>query len=132
MSIYPALLEPQPEGGYTVTFPDLAGCITEGDTIQEAMEMAGNALDSHLSALHANRLPVPEPGDPTAFAAPPGGFVALVQASPPDNPPVRLNITLGQGLLQRIDTTAKREGLTRSGLLANAARDYLLKLDKSA
>lgn len=45
---YPAILEPQPEGGYTVTFADLPGA-TEGDTDAEAMANAADALITALS-----------------------------------------------------------------------------------
>lgn len=43
--IFPALFEAgyEDEQGYTVTFPDLLGCITEGDTLEEAIYMAKDA-----------------------------------------------------------------------------------------
>jgi len=40
----PLVLEPQPEGGYTVTYPLLPELITEGDTVQEALNNANDAL----------------------------------------------------------------------------------------
>lgn len=42
--IYPARLEPQPEGGFSVVFPDFPDAITEGDTRTEALEMAADCL----------------------------------------------------------------------------------------
>lgn len=36
---YTVIFEPQPEGGYTVYVPALPGCISEGDTLEEAEEM---------------------------------------------------------------------------------------------
>lgn len=46
--IFPSVFDPAEEGeiGYTVTFPDLPGCITEGDTLEEAMAMAREAMVS--------------------------------------------------------------------------------------
>jgi len=42
--IYPAIFTPfENEGGYTVEFPDLPGCVTEGDSLVEALEMAADA-----------------------------------------------------------------------------------------
>jgi predicted RNase H-like HicB family nuclease len=38
--LYPAVFDPNENGGYTVTFPDLPGCVTEGDTLDEALQMA--------------------------------------------------------------------------------------------
>jgi len=47
--IFPVVFEPgEPdEVGYTVTFPDLPGCITEGDTLKETLYMAKDALGDH-------------------------------------------------------------------------------------
>ena len=45
---YPAVFETAEEGGYTVQVPDLPGCITEGDTLEEAMWMAQDAIGSWL------------------------------------------------------------------------------------
>mgnify|MGYP001077000786 CR=1 FL=1 len=41
--IYPAVFEPCQEGGYLVTVPDLPGCVTEGDTLAEAILMVQDA-----------------------------------------------------------------------------------------
>ena len=42
--IYPAVFHKAEEGGYWVEFPDLPGCVTEADTLEEAVVMAGDAL----------------------------------------------------------------------------------------
>jgi len=42
--VFPAVLSPDPDGGYTVIFPDLPGCVTEGDTLAEALYMATDAM----------------------------------------------------------------------------------------
>jgi predicted RNase H-like HicB family nuclease len=46
--VYPACFYPCEEGGYTVTFPDLPGCVTEGDTLSEAVDMAIDAASGWL------------------------------------------------------------------------------------
>ncbi len=46
---YPAVFHKAEEGGYWVTFPDLPECITEGDSIEEAYEMAVDALGLALA-----------------------------------------------------------------------------------
>jgi predicted RNase H-like HicB family nuclease len=48
------------EGGYTVTVPSLPGCVTEGDTFEEALENAREAITVHLEALAADGEPLPE------------------------------------------------------------------------
>jgi antitoxin HicB len=45
---YPARFEPQPEGGFTVTFPDLSEAITEGDTLDQARFNAAECLSLAL------------------------------------------------------------------------------------
>lgn len=45
---YPAIFEPCEEGGYTVSFPDLPGCFTEGDDLAEALYMAQEAAGGWL------------------------------------------------------------------------------------
>lgn len=62
---YAAVLEPQPEGGYTVTFPDIAEAITEGDTLEQALFNAAEALTLALEARLEAGEPIPE-ATPTA------------------------------------------------------------------
>jgi predicted RNase H-like HicB family nuclease len=49
---YTVLLEPDPdEGGYTVTVPELPGCITQGESLEESLEHAQEAIEGHIKAL---------------------------------------------------------------------------------
>ncbi|MBR5970203.1 MAG: type II toxin-antitoxin system HicB family antitoxin [Lachnospiraceae bacterium] len=62
--LYPAVFEFCEEGGYTVTFPDLPGCVTEGDDLAEAMYMAQDAASGWiLSELEEGRT-APQSSDP--------------------------------------------------------------------
>ncbi|MGH3546056.1 MAG: type II toxin-antitoxin system HicB family antitoxin [Mycobacteriales bacterium] len=51
MREFEVLLDPQPEGGYTVTVPALPGCISEGDTREEALKMIKEAIELYLEPL---------------------------------------------------------------------------------
>ena len=42
------ILEPSPEGGYTVYVPSLPGCISEGDSLEKALENIREAIDLYL------------------------------------------------------------------------------------
>lgn len=42
--VYPAIFSPSEDGGFTVSFPDVSGCYTDGDTLAEAIENAKDAL----------------------------------------------------------------------------------------
>jgi antitoxin HicB len=58
---YTILLEPdQEEGGYTVSVPALPGCVTQGETIEEAITMAKDAIRLFIETLVENGEPVPE------------------------------------------------------------------------
>ena len=48
---YTVILEPADEGGYTVTVPALPGCITEGETFEEAIAMARDAIQGYIESL---------------------------------------------------------------------------------
>ncbi|MDO6383402.1 type II toxin-antitoxin system HicB family antitoxin [Leptospira santarosai] len=62
MILYPAILtEDKTEGGYTVEFPDLPGCITEGETLEETLEYAKDALSLYLESIDSRKLPIPRP-----------------------------------------------------------------------
>ncbi|HIJ06432.1 MAG TPA: type II toxin-antitoxin system HicB family antitoxin [Methanocalculus sp.] len=47
-------LQREPEGGYTVTVPTLPGCVTFGETIEEAITMAQEAIELYLEDCAAN------------------------------------------------------------------------------
>ncbi|MBU1298333.1 MAG: type II toxin-antitoxin system HicB family antitoxin [Bacteroidetes bacterium] len=56
---YRILLRKEPEGGYTVTVPSLPGCVTYGDTVDIAIEMAKEAIELYLVSLkeHGEEIP---------------------------------------------------------------------------
>lgn len=57
--IYEAILHPDTEGGYWITVPDLPGCVTEGDTYNEAVYMAADAMKTYVASLikHGDVIP---------------------------------------------------------------------------
>jgi len=60
---YPALVE-RAKDGFGVLFPDVPGCISAGDTVEEALRDAAEALEGHIELLIEYDEPVPEPGPP--------------------------------------------------------------------
>jgi antitoxin HicB len=64
---YTVLYEPAEEGGYVVTCPSLPGLVTEGDTLEEARDMAADAIRGYLESLAKDGLPIP-PEDPPPWA----------------------------------------------------------------
>lgn len=57
---YKVVLEPQEEGGYTVYVPSLPGCVSQGETTEEAIANIREAIEVYLESLKARRIPVPQ------------------------------------------------------------------------
>jgi predicted RNase H-like HicB family nuclease len=57
--MYRIFLHPELDGGYTVTVPSLPGCITCGDTIEEAIVMAKEAITLYVESLQAHGEDIP-------------------------------------------------------------------------
>lgn len=59
---YRILLRKEPEGGWTVIVPSLPGCITYGDTVEEAIQMAKEAIELYIESLkkHGEEIPTEE------------------------------------------------------------------------
>jgi antitoxin HicB len=57
---YRILMTREPEGGFTVNVPALPGCITYGETIDQAMEMAKEAIELYIETLQADGEPIPD------------------------------------------------------------------------
>jgi predicted RNase H-like HicB family nuclease len=113
-----------------VVFPDLPGCTSQGDDPRHAAEMALEALALHAEAMVADGEALPEPSAPGTlpdWLDPAESEVVAHLLVPVELPgrSVRVNITMDEGLLQRVDRAAASHGFTRSGLLAEAVRDWL-------
>jgi predicted RNase H-like HicB family nuclease len=57
---YKIMLHKEPEGGYTVTVPVLPGCITYGENVEEAIEMAKDAINIYIEELQSRGELVPD------------------------------------------------------------------------
>jgi antitoxin HicB len=57
---FDVVLEPQPEGGYTVYVPDLPGCVSEGETEDEALAMIRDAMEGYLEVRRERDWPLPQ------------------------------------------------------------------------
>lgn len=78
--IYPAIFEKE-NGGYIVSFPDLEGCITEGDTIEDAYKYAKEVLALHLDNLDG----APTPSSVEILAIEANQRIMLVEATKRDD-----------------------------------------------
>jgi predicted RNase H-like HicB family nuclease len=127
--IYPACFYPCEEGGYTVIFPDLPGCVTEGDTLSEAMDMAVDAASGWLLDSVEKNEQIPRASDIKSIVADEyeNGFVSLISIDLDDyskkygNKAVKKTLTIPQWL----NTVAEREGINFSNILQTALKERL-------
>ncbi|NJC06492.1 putative RNase H-like HicB family nuclease [Sphingomonas kaistensis] len=121
-AIYTGIVERAGEG-YSVFFPDVPGCVSAGGSQAEAFANGEAALEAHLELLVEDGNDLPRPSaevevDPEVQEV--CRFLARVELP---GRAVRLNITMPEGLVSRIDRVTSN----RSGFLAEAARDRLAK-----
>jgi predicted RNase H-like HicB family nuclease len=117
-------------GVFGASFPDFLGCTTVADTLDAIIPKAAEALAFHVEGLIEDG-PLPPVRtlaqlrkDPVFREDSAGAVIALVPYAPPARA-VRINITLDESLLERVDRAAEAAGETRSGYLAAAARQRL-------
>ena len=111
---------------YGVVVPDLPGCFSAGDTLDEAMENAKEAIELWLEVAIDDGMAIPEPGALSEhqrkreFKGWTWALVTVDLASLSDKAE-RINITLPSRVLRRIDQAAKEAGESRSGYIARRA-----------
>lgn len=62
---YTVVFEPAEEGGYVASVPALPGCVTEGDTLEEAMKMVKDAISGYIVSLKKHNEPILEEKGPS-------------------------------------------------------------------
>jgi antitoxin HicB len=65
---YPTTFYPDDEGGFTVIIPDLPGCMTQGDTAEEAFEMIAEAKELWIASAYEDNVPIPPPSTEIAYS----------------------------------------------------------------
>lgn len=121
-------IEPGTEStAWGVSVPDLPGCFSAGDTMDEAMENARQAIDQHVEIMIEDGAAIPSARTLALLQADPAysGWVWAVVDVPVEKylgPAEKINITVPRLVLARIDEYAKTHGMSRSGFLVEAAR----------
>ncbi|NTW04545.1 MAG: HicB family protein [Peptococcaceae bacterium] len=127
--IYPACFYPCEECGYTVIFPDLPGCVTEGDTLPEALDMAVEAASGWLLDEIENDKQIPKASDiknvnPDEHE---NGFVSLISIDLDEysrkhgNKAVKKTLTIPAWL----NSIAEKEQVNFSHILQEALKSHL-------
>ena len=124
---YPIAIEPgNARKAFGVVVPDLPGCFSAGDTLDEAIDNAREAIELWLETVIDDGGAVPDARPVAAHQANPefAGWiwaVVSVDLAALSDKAERVNITLPARVLRRIDAAAKAAGESRSGFIAHLA-----------
>jgi predicted RNase H-like HicB family nuclease len=130
---YVAVIEKEPDSAFGVWFPDVEGCFSAGDTLDEAVSNAAAALRQHAEAMESSGRRVPPArsidevrlDEDVTIAVEGGAVLFAVPLLADAGRTVRINISLDKALVDQIDDAADARGLTRSAFLAQAAREKI-------
>jgi|SRR5580658_1627039 predicted RNase H-like HicB family nuclease len=130
MTQYIALLYKNGRKGYGVSFPDFPGCVSAGRTIEDALREAAEALALHVDGMREDGDKIPKPRTVEAIREADqdwvdmkDAIVATVSLLPPQGKALRVQVTMDERLLARIDAVTKN----RSAFLSQAALRVLEK-----
>lgn len=126
MSEYIALIHKEPSTGFGASFPDFPGAVTVADTLEDLRAEAEEVLAFHIEGMieDGDDIPAPSALDAVVQLEDYKDAVAVLVVKAPDgaSPAVRINVTIPDQMLKRIDRHAAKHGLTRSGFLVHAAK----------
>jgi len=128
---YPVVIHKDSNSDYGVTVPDVSGCFSAGQTVDEALQEVTEAIECHLEGLLMDGESIPVPHsieyyqNNSEYA---GGIWAVVtiDLAKLSGKTTRVNITLPERVLNLMDKFAAENGETRSGLIAQAAIEYIV------
>ena len=126
MIIYHAVVHKEEDSAWGVQFPDLPGCFSAADELDDVLANASEAVSLYLEG---ERLPEPSSIESIRQLATEdlaqGAFLLAVPYVTSYNRPQRINVSIDQGILDAIDSAASKRKLTRSAFLAEAARNEI-------
>ena len=126
MQYFYAIVHKDADSAFGVTFPDLPGCFSAADQIDDVLPNACEALELWFE--DAEETPprrLDEIRDLAAADLAEGAFIVAVPRITRSGRQVRANISLDRGMLDAIDRAAAERHLTRSAFLADAARNEI-------
>jgi len=127
---YPVVIHKDPESDYGVTVPDLPGCFSAGETLDEALNEVVEAIECHLEGLLMDSEPIPAPKTIEYYQSDPDyqegvWAIVAVDITKLSGKTKRVNITLPERVLTLMDKYAAEHGESRSGLITQAALEYI-------
>lgn len=125
--VYPCVLTPEENGGYSVSFPDIQGCYSSGTDLPDALEMAKDALCLMLYDMEETGENIPSPSALKDIHADSNCMVSLITCDTVeyrkffDNKAVKKTLTIPSWL----NTMSERANINFSAVLQNALKQEL-------
>lgn len=124
---YPAVFHPEEDGGFSVFFPDIEGCNTQGETIGEGYRMAFDALGIVLSYLEDEGLPIPNASAPQDIKLEDRQYIVIIEFDMLEykkrtgSQAVKKTLSIPSWL----NVEAEKAGINFSATLQNALKEQL-------
>ncbi len=118
---YPALIDGE-KGAYGVSFPDLPGIVAMGDTIDEALMNAEEALRDYAIETEIDGDAIARPCELDEVVVDPGQILTAVPLIRQSGRSVRIHMAINEGVAVFIDSEANRRGMTRTAYVEWMAR----------
>ena len=119
--VFPAIFHPNEDGSYTVSYPDLPGCISEGETLGNAMYMAQSALTQWVEYLADNKQEIPTASNLNEIETDEKEFANLIRADIKDGRAVKRTVSIPKWM----DDKVSEAGLSLSRVLQDALNERL-------
>jgi predicted RNase H-like HicB family nuclease len=117
----PAIFHKNEDESYTITYPDLPGCISEGKSLGNAMYMAELALTQWIGYLTDKKQEIPNASSPTDIEISGGEFVNLIRTEVKDGRAVKRAVSISKWM----DDQVVKSGLSLSRVLQDALNERL-------
>jgi predicted RNase H-like HicB family nuclease len=119
--VYPALFHKNKDESYTITYPDLPGCISEGKSLENALYMAQSALAQWIEYLSDKKQEIPKASGINPVRVKKGEFINLVRTDVKDGRAVKRTVSIPKWM----DDKALKTGLSLSRILQEALSERL-------
>lgn len=120
--VYPAIFHVNNDNTYTIIFPDLPGCISEGKSLGNAMKMAEFALTQWVEYLKDSKEKIPAPSNLKSVELDENEFVNLIRADVKDNRAVKRTVSIPRWM----DEQVTEAGLSLSKVLQDALKQRFI------
>lgn len=119
--VYPAIFHPNDDGSFSITFPDLPGCISEGKSLGNAIYMAQSALTQWIEYLVDKKQAIPAASNFEGLKISQGEFTNLICADIKDSRAVKRTVSIPKWM----DDKVIESGLSLSRVLQDALKERL-------